>query len=143
MKKTSLILVLMAASIFINGCAKDLLKKKDAETPADNYTGTWLGVNAALDANGNNTIDANEIAGLNGSTELKLNTGNSFSFSINNGGNNVQMSGNWTVSPDAKSVTITDPAQGTVRFDYRSATELQTEPVATANGTVWIIYRKQ
>jgi Lipocalin-like domain len=146
MKHISTALLLLSFSIFNTGCVKDLLKKKKKEpviAPESKFYGTWKITSRADDFNNNNIIDVGEIGQFAGNSELKLNEGKTFTYSLTTASGSSNLSGNWTISADQKSITTTDAAQGNLRFDYRSDTEMQTEPIPTVSGTVWLIYKKQ
>ena len=135
-------ILLLLAVVFINSsCVKELLKKKDDPAPAPEakYYGTWKATQIAQDLNGNNKIDANEYFSFTGSSLLNLNSDKKFSYSLTT----ANMSGNWVASADLKEITIKDATQGSIRFDYRTDTEIQTEPVPITGGVAWIIYKKQ
>jgi hypothetical protein len=146
MKYVTLLTLVFIATIH-TGCIKEVFKKKtdpeEIKKPEEKYFGFWKVINIAVDLNNNNTLDPNEIRSFNGTSELKLNTDKTFTYSITTSTGSTNMSGNWAMSTDQKSVTTTDAAQGAIRFDLRSDNELQTEPIPTSSGTVWIIYRKQ
>jgi hypothetical protein len=147
MKPIASVLILCAFIVFNTGCVKDLLKKKKdpepAPAPEAKYYGTWKATQLANDLNANNRIDANELFAFTGNSELKLNDGKTYTFLLSTSTGTSNMSGNWTMAADEKAVTITDATQGSLRFDYRNDTEIQTEPIPVNNGTVWIIYKKQ
>jgi hypothetical protein len=145
MKHTTTAILLSALIITNTSCVKELLKKKDevVVVPEAKYYGTWKATQIASDLNGNRIIDANEIYAFSGNSELKLNDVKTFTFSLITSSGSTNMSGNWVMATDQKAVTVTDAAQGSLRFDYRTDTEIQTEPIAVTNGTAWIIYKKQ
>jgi hypothetical protein len=151
MKKNIIFFFLISLTITNSSCIKELFKKKKKKTPTvevqvapeAKYFGTWKGSKIAIDQNSNNRIDNDEILNFTGNSELKLNDTKSFTFSLTTSEASINMSGNWIMATNQTSVTITDAVQGSLRFDDRSATEIQTEPIPTASGTVWIIYNKQ
>jgi hypothetical protein len=146
MKHISTALLLLSLTIFNTGCVKDLLKKKKkdpAVVPEAKYYGTWKVISRADDFNNNNILEAGEIGPFAGGSELKLNEAKTFTYFLTTASGSSSLGGNWTMSADQKSVNTTDPTQGNLRFDYRSDTEIQTEPLPTANGTVWLIYKRQ
>jgi hypothetical protein len=137
---TLLILVAFGST----GCIKTLLDKKKDE-PADlaaKYAGQWISTKGAQDLNANGSVDANEIMNITGSSDLLLQNNGSFNYAISNNGNTFTMGGTWKMSTDGKSLTITDPAQGSIRFDIISATEIRTEPIVSGGTTTWLIYNK-
>jgi hypothetical protein len=146
MKHISTAFLLLSFTFFNTGCIKNLLKKKKEEpvaVPEAKYYGTWKIISRADDLNNNNILDANEISPFAGSSELKLNEAKTFTYFLTTPTGSTNLSGNWTMSADQKSVNTTDPAQGNLRFDYRSDTEIQTEPIPAASGAVWLIYKRQ
>ncbi len=145
MKHITSALLLSVFIITNTGCVKELLKKKDEVVivPEARYYGNWKATQIASDLNGNRVIDANEIYAFSGNSELRLNDTKTFTFLLTTSTGSTNMSGNWVMATDQKAVTITDQAQGNLRFDYRTDTEIQTEPIAITNGTAWIIYKKQ
>jgi hypothetical protein len=145
MKHITSVFLLSAFIIADTGCVKDLLKKKDevVVAPEAKYYGTWKAIQIASDLNGNRIIDANEIYTFSGNSELKLNDVKTFTFLLTTSSGSTNMSGNWMMATDQKAITVTDATQGSLRFDYRTETEIQTEPIAVTNGTAWIIYKKQ
>jgi hypothetical protein len=148
--KKKLLILLIAVSFVFTGCVKDLLKKKQKNTtptpvPEEKYYGTWKATKIAEDFNNNNTIDANEIFTYTGNSILQLSADKKLSYTSNSGTGN----GSWVVTADLKQITITDD-QGSLRLDYRTDTEFQTEPIPipnpNGNGTKvirWLIYNKQ
>jgi hypothetical protein len=147
MTHTKYMLLLLTVIFFTTSCEKGILGKK-SDTPAviapeAKYYGTWKADRIAQDLNGNNSIDANEYYTFTGTSVLNLNSDKKFSFSLTTNTGSSTMSGDWTTTADIKSVTITDAAQGSLRFDYRTDTEIQTEPIALNPGVAWIIYKKQ
>jgi hypothetical protein len=146
MKHISTALLLLSFTIINTGCIKNLLKKKKEEpvaVPEAKYYGTWKATSRADDFNNNNILDANEVSLFAGNSELKLNEGKTFTYFLTTNSGSTNLNGTWTMATDQKSVTASDPAQGALRFDYRSDNEMQTEPISTANGTVWLIYKRQ
>ncbi len=143
--KNKLNMLLLIVVFTTTGCVKELLKKKEETKPAPetNYYGIWKATQIAQDLNGNNSIDANEYYTFTGTSALNLNSDKKFSFSLTTNTSSSTMSGDWTTTADVKSVTITDAAQGSLRFDYRTDTEIQTEPIPVTAGVAWIIYKKQ
>jgi hypothetical protein len=141
------LLSLLFIAIIHTSCIKEVFKKKkdteEVKKPEEKYFGFWKVSNLAVDINANNTIESNEIRTFTGTSELRINTDKSFSYFLTTSSGTTNLNGNWALSTDQKSIIITDPAQGAVRFDPRSDNEIQTEPISTANGTAWIIYRKQ
>ncbi len=137
---TLLILVAFTST----GCIKTLFDKKDKEPEdlAAQYSGQWISTKGAQDMNGNGSLDANEILNITGSSDLLLQNNGSFNYAISNNGNNFTMGGTWKMSTDGKSLTITDPAQGSIRFDIVSNTEIRTEPIISGGTTTWLIYNK-
>jgi hypothetical protein len=129
MKHTTAILFLLAFILLNNGCVKDVLKKKKQNPvtpPEAKYFGTWKATQIASDLNGNMQIDANELYAFTGISELKLNDTKIFSFSLITSSGASNMSGNWTMAADQKSLSIADATQGSIRFDERINAELQT-----------------
>jgi hypothetical protein len=144
MKNKLTLLLLSAVMIVHSSCVKDLLKKKEpSAAPEAKYYGSWNATQIASDANGNNSIDANEYYVFTGSSTLNLTSDKKCSFSITTSTGSTSITGTWSTSADYKTITINDPAQGSMGFSYRSDTEIQSEPIATGNGTAWIIYKKQ
>ncbi len=126
------------------GCVKSLLEKKKEDTTVDpnKYAGLWKATKIALDQDGDNSLDENEKGDLNGSSELRMNSNGSFTYSLvaNGGGTPVNLSGNWKLNDDKKSVTITDNSKGSIRFDIKSDNEIITEPIPSNGKSAWIIY---
>lgn len=142
--KKKVLIALIAVSFVFAGCVKDLLKKKEKNptpvpVPEEKYYGTWKATKIAQDFNNNNAIDANEIFTYTGNSILQLNADKKFNYSTPT----RNFSGSWIVAADLKQITITDATQGSLRFDYRTDTEFQTEPIPDTNGVVWVIYNKQ
>lgn len=125
------------------GCIKTLLdKKKDNNQPDPNkYTGLWKATSAARDLNGNNIVDQNERGAVNGTSQLNMSTDGTFTYSVAPVDiPAVNFSGNWKLSDDKKSISLTDKTQGNIRFDINSDTEIQTEPIIANGQTTWLIY---
>ncbi len=140
------IIALLLTVVFINtSCEKGILGKTGStkKEPEEKYYGTWKATQIAQDLNSNNNIDANEYFSFTGTSSLNITSDKKYSYSLTTNSGSTTMSGDWTVSADIKSITINDAAQGSIRFDYRTDTEIQTEPIPTNNGTAWIIYKKQ
>ncbi len=138
----------MAFVLTTTSCKKGILSKKgEVETtppaPEAIYYGIWKAAQIAQDLNSNNKIDANEYFSFTGSSLLNLNSDKKFSFSLSTTTGSSTMSGDWAASADVKVITITDAAQGNLKFDYRTDTEIQTEPIPITGGVAWIIYKKQ
>jgi hypothetical protein len=146
MKRITLLLLLVTSFAF-TGCIKELLKKKDEEKtvlPEEKYYGTtWKATKIAQDANGNNQPDANEMYAFTGNSILQFTTDKKFSYTLSTNAGSTNMNGSWVLAPDQKSITVTDAAQGSLRFDYRTETEFATEPIPITGGNAWIIYTKQ
>ncbi len=149
MKHITTGLFFLALITFNTGCVKDLLKKKKdpVVAPESKFYGTWKATWIAADLDNDNTLDASEINLFSGgSSELKLNSAKTFTYFLTTTSGNASLTGEWKMAADEKSITITDPANGSLRFDYRSDSELQTEPIPTTdiNGSpivAWIIYK--
>lgn len=139
---TMTLLILVAFSS--TSCIKTLFDKNkdDKEDPKAKYAGQWIATKGALDQNGNGQVDASEIVTLTGSSDLVLQNNGSFSYSIRNNGQNFSMGGSWSINTDGKSLTITDPSQGSIRFDIVSNSEIRTEPIVSNGTTSWLIYNK-
>jgi hypothetical protein len=142
MKRLTLLL-LVATSFAYTGCVKELFKKKDDKKqplPEEKYYGTtWRATKIAQDANKNGRPDASETFAFQGSSILQLAPDKKFSYTLTT----ASMSGTWSLSTDEKSITINDPAQGSIRFDYKTDTEFITEPIPDNGGDIWIFYSKQ
>jgi hypothetical protein len=125
-------------------CIKSLLDKKkdDSNDDPNKYAGLWKATKIAVDQDGDNIPDENEKGDLNGTSELRMNSNGSFTYSLaaNGGGTPLNLSGNWKLSDDKKSVTITDNSMGSIRFDVKSDNEIITEPIPSNGRTAWIIY---
>jgi hypothetical protein len=142
------ITIMLIAVVFISSsCEKGIFGKKDspaaAPAPEAKYYGIWNATQIAQDLNSNNKIDANEYFNINGSSSLNLNNDKKFTYVLTTPSGTSNMSGNWTAAADLKTFTITDAAQGSIRFDYRTDTEFQTEPIPVTGGVAWLIYKKQ
>jgi hypothetical protein len=142
--KRTITTLLITICILNMGCVKSLLDKKKEDTTADpnKYAGLWKATKIALDQDGDNSLDENEKGDLNGNSELRMNSNGSFTYSLvaNGGGTPLNLSGNWKLSDDKKSVTITDNSKGSIRFDIKSDNEIITEPIPSNGKSAWIIY---
>ncbi len=142
-QKTPLLLMVLILLTTQTGCIKEIFKKKKKEEPESKYYGTWKAVQLGVDQNQNNILDNNEYFAFTGTSEMVLNGDKQFTYSLITNTGNSNMSGNWSASADLRTITITDASQGNLRFDYRSDTQFQTEPIPTGTGNAWLIYNKQ
>lgn len=141
--KLKFVMLLLTICALNSSCLKKLLEKEDK--PVDDiakYSGMWKAIKVAVDLNSNKEIEENEKGAINGSSELKLETNSTYTFNIIPAtGNAAYLSGSWKMGTDAKSINITDNAQGSLRFDIKSNTEIITEPIISGNGQAsWLIY---
>jgi hypothetical protein len=136
--------LLIMVCMLNTSCIKSLLDKKkdDANEDPNKYAGVWKAAKIAVDQDGDNSLDENEKGDINGNSELRMNSNGTFTYSLvaNGGGTPFNMSGNWKLSDDRKSVTITDNSQGSMRFDIKNDNEIITEPIPSNGKTAWIIY---
>lgn len=129
---------LIMISVLHSGCNKSSVDKND---DPNKYAGVWKAVNAAQDLDGDKVIDENEKATIRGSSELRLNSNGSYTYSINSpGAAPFNMNGTWSVGSDHKTITVSDVSLGNLRFDIKSDNELHTEPISSDGKTVWLIY---
>ncbi|MFM9907924.1 MAG: hypothetical protein ACKVOW_01175 [Chitinophagaceae bacterium] len=142
--RKSITTLLIVSAFFSTGCIKTLFdKKKDpAEDLKTKYTGFWVSSKGAEDANGNGVVDASEIQAINGSSDLNLDNNGTYTYSIRTNGNVFTMRGDWQVNTDGKSITIMDPANGSIRFDIKNDKEIHTEPIKSNGRTTWLIYNR-
>jgi hypothetical protein len=129
------------------GCIKTLLEKKIGDKSVDDsnkYAGFWKATSAAIDMDGDRVLDENEKTGLSGTSELRLNSNKQFTFFLKpNSGSSADLSGNWEMNGDKKSVTIKDNTNGNLRFDAYNDNEMRTEPLTSNGSTIWLIYQRQ
>jgi hypothetical protein len=148
MKRLTLVL-LVVTSFTYTGCVKELFKKKDKEAkvvaPEEKYFGTtWKATKIAIDANGNNAVEANEIYRFTGTSSYELKADKKFTFVYNYDGDYVTMAGNWTLSLDQKNILIDDESStNDLSLDYKSDTEFQTELLKFNGFYGWLFYTKQ
>ena len=139
------VMLLCALVLTVNtGCIKALLDKDEENEPeqTNKYAGVWKLTAGAADQDGDLVLDNAERTGINGDSELALKTDFTYTYFLNVAGSNpLNMSGNWKMSTDNKSLSISD-ASGAIRFDIQSDNELHTEPITDRGSTVWLIYTR-
>ena len=136
--------LLILSTFLSTGCIKSLFdKKKDpVEDTKNKYTGFWIASKGAEDLNGNGMVDQNELGAINGSSDLNLDNNGTYTYSIRTNGQVFTMRGGWQTSTDGKTITITDPNSGSLRFDIKSDKEIHTEPIVSNGRTTWLIYNR-